>query len=318
MTEHNPDLAREILIGAGATRIRIEEYTPGHWLAASREHGAGVTSDKDEAFDTVQEVATHLVRQQTAVSSAPDLSRPRSDGADSVGAGDDLGGGEEPATGHSQQGLSEGSEAQDEAYGEVGGDTETGALDQTPSESDVGCGESAATGDAPGEDALVVVLDDPIDADFAEPEAPTAELEGDDLAELPALEFSAEMAEYEEAVEGSVAYFGDDLPTMRLKKMGRLAQIAAEKVAGELAFVNWSDDEFNAVQSHVVSNLNKATGAYTGDRQDLYNRFVELSEAQAMIATINRHRDQSIAYINAADTPRLMVEQFDPETGWPG
>lgn len=105
---------------------------------------------------------------------------------------------------------------------------------------------------------------------------------------------------------------------MRLAKMGRLAQIAAEKSAAAFAAVGWTDDEYNAVQAHVVSNLAKSTGAYTGGQQAIYDRFMAMEAAKQRVNGFRVHRDQCTDYLNAADTPRVMVEQFDPDAGWPG
>lgn len=66
-TDANPDLARQILLDAGADpeHVRVEEK-PFGWLVAAKEFGAGCSSGKDEAFDTPQEVAAHLVSAHAA------------------------------------------------------------------------------------------------------------------------------------------------------------------------------------------------------------------------------------------------------------
>lgn len=63
-TQHDPEAARAILTEAGATGIRIEEYAAGEMLVAC-DLGAGVTSAKESAFDSAQEVAAHIVASAT-------------------------------------------------------------------------------------------------------------------------------------------------------------------------------------------------------------------------------------------------------------
>lgn len=223
-------------------------------------------------------------------------------------------------------------DVEDEAHSETGAEAATPSYgqadaagfavdkdaDSTTSENEASADYS--TQDREERDSPLFSESDPIDADFSEPTA-------EDLAELEALESAGDLSgdlleDRSEAVpqpvdDGTRFYYGDNFDTMKLGKIGRLTIIAAEKVAAELAFATWSEEEFKAVQSHVASHLAPATGAYVGDRQDIYNRFVELSEAQAMVSTINRHRDQSVAYLSAAETPRVLVEEFDPEANWP-
>ena len=232
----------------------------------------------------------------------------------------------------------EADDAGHEAHGEAGADSSDGGLDQARSEGGVGssdaddgsvglsrntegAGEYAggANGDLPG--AYSGSADDdagssggnggsglevsaPLDADFEE------------LATLSYDDTPAEAAPPEQS--GGVAIFGDNFATMRLAKMGRLAQIAAEKSAAANAAVGWTDDEYNAVQAHVVSNLAKSTGAYTGGQQAIYDRFMAMEAAKQRVNGFRVHRDQCTDYLNAADTPRVMVEQFDPDAGWPG
>lgn len=76
MDEANPELARQILLDAGADpeRVVVKEYAFG-WLVASREHGAACSSAKDEAFDTPQECAAHLV-SRTAGPAATNPTQP--------------------------------------------------------------------------------------------------------------------------------------------------------------------------------------------------------------------------------------------------
>lgn len=154
------------------------------------------------------------------------------------------------------------------------------------------------------------------DADYEEIGNEVEQVEGAD-AQYPALDLGAEILEQQEEQSGGVAYFGDDFPTMKLKKLGRLAQIARERIAAHEGFTGWSDDDWLAVHNHVVSNLSEATGAYVGDKQEIYDRFTEMSAAKSHIDTIKHHRDQCVAYLESPDTPRAMVEQFDPESGWP-
>ena len=44
---------------------------------------------------------------------------------------------------------------------------------------------------------------------------------------------------------------------------------------------------------------------------------VVLETAKQRVEGFRAHRDQCTGYLNAADTPRVMVEQFDPDAGWP-
>ena len=163
--------------------------------------------------------------------------------------------------------------------------------------------------------AAAIIGSDPTPADQMGGPAPAIDADYEELAALSYDDTTAEAAPPEQS--GGVAIFGDNFATMRLAKMGRLAQIAAEKSAEAFAAVGWNNDEYNAVQGHVVGNLAQSTGAYTGGQQAIYDRFMELETAKQRVEGFRAHRDQCTGYLNAADTPRVMVEQFDPDAGWP-
>lgn len=109
--------------------------------------------------------------------------------------------------------------------------------------------------------------------------------------------------------------FGDHLPTDRLVRQGQVADHAARLIAEMRELVNWDNAEFAAAQSHVVTHMNQATGAYMGGNAGLYDRFVTLSEAQNRIRAIEAVRDEKIDFLLIAD--REAVVTFDYEAGWP-
>lgn len=203
-----------------------------------------------------------------------------------------------------------------------GGELGESAGDDASADSAIPVGSN----DDPGENAGIGEVDvesggpdmgpsDPIDAEFyePEPEPDLPALEGEDL-NAPALPEPESLGEEILATEeqGGVAYFGDNLPTMRLKKLGRLAQIAAERIAVITSEIGWDDEEFDRLQGYVVRQT--VGGTFSGD-QAQYDRFVSMSQAWGHIRAIQRHRDNGTVFLNAAS--REEVEGFDPEAGWP-
>ncbi len=174
-------------------------------------------------------------------------------------------------------------------------------------------GPGGAESESPAPESKIEAI---ADADFDLISDEPAAVEGDNLTEAELLQHHPDLGAEIVADDppSGVNYFGDNFDTMKLKKLGRLAQIAREKVAAIHGFAGFDDAEYahlqNAVLHDTVDNI------FRGD-QTIYNRFMELSEAQGHINDVNRHRDQCTEYLESPDTPRHLVEQFDPEAGWP-
>jgi len=190
----------------------------------------------------------------------------------------------------------------DEAHGEIGADAGgepagglvSGAVASRPGEDDAGAGSgvSGAQGVVPGG-----VADDALDAEWAEIDPPPAA--SSEPAEAPQNRF----------------YGLDDLDRRRALRIGDVAVIAAERIAAVEEEAGETDGEWLRVQGHVVSHLDKFTGAYTHPDRDTYDRFLALSAARARIASIDEHRKQVTTALLSAT--REEVEAFDPQDGWP-
>ena len=134
---------------------------------------------------------------------------------------------------------------------------------------------------------------------------------------LPAPEledFAPDPIKHPEPPGAGAFIFGDSLDHDRLIRQGQIqnhADMLADAVRAQTGF---NDNEFHAVQSHVVTNLNQA-GAYTGGDEALYARFVALSETRARLSYIDAHRKTQIDFIRQAN--HQQVSEFDPTEGWP-
>ena len=218
---------------------------------------------------------------------------------------------------------------QDETHGETGAsealeDAASGAGvasgevgDEQP-ESDV---ESGAGGQGLADGLDELEPDDaPIDAEFwaEELNRDPQPLEADDLADLPQLE-GLEPVDEEADTEDSDAdaskyIFGDNLANDRLFRQGQITDKAELLIEQVTATVDGGDSDFADLQAYVVSNLN-AAGAFVGQDQDKYRRFVELSDAKNRVAKIQQARAEKISFIRTAE--REAVATFDPEADWP-
>ena len=134
---------------------------------------------------------------------------------------------------------------------------------------------------------------------------------------LPAPEledFAPDPIKHPEPPGAGAFIFGDSLDHDRLIRQGQIqnhADMLADAVRAQTGF---NDNEFHAVQSHVVTNLNQA-GAYTGGDEAVYARFVALSETRARLSYIDAHRKTQIDFIRQAN--HQQVSEFDPTEGWP-
>jgi hypothetical protein len=185
----------------------------------------------------------------------------------------------------------------------------------------VGESDGAGGDDRSGEGAIFPELlggpSGTIDADFEDaPDLGAELLEDEDftLPELPApepLDFAPDEIEPEDHSPGAFI-FGDNLAHDRIVRIGQLSERATELIAAAKA--GYSDNEHDAVRSHVVTNMNEA-GAYVGGRQDLFDRFIELETVTGLIRRIEMHRDERQDFIRSAD--REAVAAFEPAAGWP-
>ena len=155
--------------------------------------------------------------------------------------------------------------------------------------------------------------------------APTSDLGADILdAEydeaalgLPAPEpqdFAPDEIKHPEPPGAGAFIFGDSLDHDRLIRQGQIQNHADMLADAVRALTGFNDNEFHAVQSHVVTNLNQA-GGYTGGDESLYARFVALSETRARLSYIDAHRKTQIDFIRQAN--HQQVSEFDPTEGWP-
>lgn len=110
---------------------------------------------------------------------------------------------------------------------------------------------------------------------------------------------------------GGVAYFGDNIHTIKLAKLGRLSQIA--RAAKEALQEGWTTEEFAEVQNYILSNTDDI-GTFIG-AQERYERFIWIADRQRAQSRIEVYREAREAELEAAD--RDGIEAFDPETNWP-
>lgn len=314
--EQDTDLAWRIMEAAGGTRIRVEEYAPGYYLVASREHGAGVTSPKEDAFDTVQEVALHLVSQQAvarareqAKAEAAEASEATNEvsntaeidaiiAANSAPAGSADAGEWEMGDGLARDHIPVG----DAGSGDDGGaDADGGDVGSEPAESGL-----ALSG---------VEADEAIDAEFEEPAAEGADLpEVEEQIEPELIRIENDpgdmpVREPEAGDPGGVVYFGDNIHTIRLAKMGRLAQIA--RALKDVLQEGWSLEEFRSLQNWVV----RADRGEASDDPVARARFEAISERSRAMSRIDAYKDLRELELDSLD--REGVEAFDVDEGWP-
>lgn len=108
---------------------------------------------------------------------------------------------------------------------------------------------------------------------------------------------------------GGVAYFGDNIHTIKLAKMGRLSQIA--RAAKDALQEGWTLAEFASLQNLVV----RIDRGEAPDDPEARARFVAISERSAAMARVDAYREQREGELEAAERPG--IEAFDPEAGWP-
>lgn len=316
--EQDTDLAWRIMEAAGGTRIRVEEYAPGYYLVASREHGAGVTSPKEDAFDTVQEVALHLVSQQ-AVARAREQEKASRDQAAAMEAANEVSNTAEiDAIIAANSAPARSTDAGEREMGD-------GPAGDAVSAGDAGSGDDGGA-DADGGDvgsesgesgvALSGVEDaEAIDAEFEEPAAEGAdfpEVEEQIEPELIRIENDPNdipVMEPEAGDPGGVVYFGDNIHTIRLAKMGRLAQIA--RALKDVLQEGWSLEEFRSLQNWVV----RADRGEAPDDPVARARFEAISERSRAMSRIDAYKDLRELELDSLD--REGVEAFDVDWGWP-
>lgn len=151
---------------------------------------------------------------------------------------------------------------------------------------------------------------------FADPQPYEAGADADPFAlpEPEPMDFIPEETKREEHGPGAFI-FGDNLAHDRLVRQGELTNHAADLIASVRVAAGWSDAEFVDLNNHVVSNLDKGTGAYTGGAHDKYARFVEMSEAQSRVRRIEASRDERVSAMRTAT--REEVVACNPLEGWP-
>tara|TARA_R110000868_G_scaffold300642_3_gene561094 strand:- start:5922 stop:6974 length:1053 start_codon:yes stop_codon:yes gene_type:complete len=235
------------------------------------------------------------------------------DGATAPGVvyeGGDSGGLEQVDLGYSDTGRSGSGVVAFAADGdEAGGDAEEENFDVSNGESIGGELAHGSGGD---------VSDADFEAIFEEAPDLGAELLDDEAfahGELPApdpLDFAPDEIEPEPEHSPGAFIFGDNLAHDRIIRIGQLSEHATDLIAA--AKSGYSDNEHDAVRSHVVTNMNEA-GAYVGGRQDLFDRFIELETVTGLIRRIEIYRDERQDFIRSAD--RDAVAAFEPAAGWP-
>lgn len=155
-----------------------------------------------------------------------------------------------------------------------------------------------------------------LDADFAvEDLGAESELLDDAdfvLVELPAPEPEDFAPEELEPAPSGAFIFGDNLAHDRIIRIGQLSEHANALI--DAAKAGYSDNEHDALRSHVVTNMN-AAGAYVGGDQALFDRFIALETVTGLVRRIEIFRDARQDFVRAAD--RDAVAAFEPESGWP-
>lgn len=266
--------------------------------------------------DTAEEAAEWLVQRfaipadVVTFADAPEPEPVHDDLSASDSGGADAGDGDASLSGESDTGDAGGDGASAESAGNGAGD-QPGVGDSDPDD----------TADFLSSDGDVE-SSDPIDADFTVHDLDTIELiepdEPDFGREL--LEFEDELAgEPAPAADASGAFiFGDNLHQMRTAAIGLVSTHAAILTAEIEAASGEQEGEYADLQSLVVTNLDKHTGAFTlQDAPSLmrYHRWSELDATRAAVRTIDRVRKEKTAFLLSAE--RAEIEAFDPSEGWP-
>lgn len=300
MDEANPELARQILLDACADpeRVVVKEYAFG-WLVASREHGAACSSAKDEAFDTPQECAAHLV-SRTAGPAATNPTQPAAgpvelffDESEVGAARTDLGLDSEPDLG--QEVLEwEDETGQDDPHGSAYSDTRNSGVGIDLR----GAGWGA---DRNGDDPAIRE-----DGDRLGP---------DDLTRTDSRRGDAG-GERLEALSGSEAYGGIALERLSDELSIRRAQVidlvSAEEEIRCAALVDpslWQD----LMQAFIVSN-NLAPDLWPAGTDEKRRRFMDLSGKERAI------RDRAVTLRRSARDANLDILQAMAKSlkeGWP-
>lgn len=136
-----------------------------------------------------------------------------------------------------------------------------------------------------------------LDADYT----PVPAIEGQDVTETT--------DPVDAGSDSGVAYFGDNLHVIRLAKIGRVTQVAAEKKAA-LQF-GWDVAEF-AYLTNLIVRMDQGLAP---DDPSARSRFALISDASRAMSAVDAFAETQVAYLNAAS--REEVEAFDPEAGWP-
>ena len=105
---------------------------------------------------------------------------------------------------------------------------------------------------------------------------------------------------------------------MRTAAIGLVSTHAAILTAEIEAASGEQEGEYADLQSFVVTNLDKHTGAFTlQDAPSLmrYHRWSELDATRAAVRTIDRVRKERTAFLLSAERPE--IEAFDPAAGSP-
>lgn len=154
--------------------------------------------------------------------------------------------------------------------------------------------------------------DDPIDADYFEPEPA---LEGEDLNLTPALpdDYRVEEGQGEgEGSDGPIAYAASDFDGLIREKLGRVGQIA-RALKAELQ-EGWSIAEFRSLQNHIQ----RIERGEAPDDHDARERFFAISERSQAMSRVETARDAHEAALDAIGQARdyAAAQAYDPEQGW--
>ena len=150
------------------------------------------------------------------------------------------------------------------------------------------------------------------DAEFYEPDRSVLDEDLPEPALLEGEELGPDIVAAEDETAGGAFIFGDNLGHDRIVRIGQLAEHA--NVLIDACKQGYSENEHNAVRSHVVTNMNEA-GAYIGGDQGLFDRFIRLEAVVAKVRLIETYRDAQQDYIRSA--MHAEVAAFDPGAGWP-
>lgn len=206
------------------------------------------------------------------------------------------------------------------AQGGLAGEQLSGAVAQECEDVDGAAGASVSGEDTEVHGTVDFGDDKPalIDADFTLDTIELIEPEPDPDFGSDLLEYESEKAAAPEAPASGAFIFGDNLHQMRTAAIGLVSTHAAILTAEIEAASGEQEGEYADLQSFVVTNLDKHTGAFTlQDAPSLmrYHRWSELDATRAAVRTIDRVRKEKTAFLLSAE--RAEIEAFDPEDGWP-